>query len=208
MGCRRSDIARHCTERTVLVLLAMLLSACTEITTNDIIGTADAGWQINGEDTLRYDAAADMEGLWLGGWESEDAQVFFAQHAGAGSLNVWIPTLTDDGLDLVRTIAVFSELAGSGFLNVNPVIESGRDSLRYWPFRYISGEDQLRLHFLKEEFIISANEAEMISAIDTLESDRIEIDAHELSALLSDFDWEPWVVEEAMIWRRIGVLPE
>lgn len=193
---------------TLLAAAAMLLTACTEITTNGIIGTVDAHLRVSGEDTLLYDAAEDMEGLWLGGWESEALQVYFVQHAGAGSLNVWIPAWTDDGLELARTVAVVSDLAGNGFLNINPILEHGRDSLRFWPFRYISGEDQLRLHFLKEEFIVSAHEAEMISAIDTIESDRVEIDARELAAVLTDFEWEPWVLDEAMIWRRIGDLPE
>lgn len=193
---------------TALAVTAVLLCACTEITTNDIIGTVDAGWQINGDDTVRYDAASHMEGLWLGGWESEAAQTFFLEHAGVGSLNVWIPAWADDRLEMAWTVAVVSDLGGSGFLNINPIRDNARDSTRYWPFRYIPGEDQLRLHFLKEEFIISAHEAEMITAIDTLESDRIEIDAEQLAALLPNLDWEPWVLDEAMILRRIGRLPE
>ncbi len=199
---------RRSGEWTALALAAMLLSACTEITTNDIMGTVDASWRFTGEDTLQYDAAAELEGLWIGGWESEEDMVSFVEHVGVGSLKVWVPTWKDGILDFGGTVAVVSDLNGDGFLNINPMLEGGRDSARYWPFRYILGADKLRLHFLKEDFIISAHEAEMISAIDTIESDRIEIDAKQLATLLVEFEWEPWVVDEVMIWRRIGDLPE
>ncbi len=191
-----------------LTACGVILCGCTEITTNAIIGEVDLGWSINGADTVLHDVAADLEGTWLGGWESEEARTYFVEHAGAGSLRVWIPVWNNDALAFTMTVAVASQLGGDAFLNINPINDNGRDSTRYWPFRYVSENDQVRLHLMNEEFVRSAYEAKRLSAIDSLDDDRIGVDAGEIGSLLYEFDWEPWVVDEIMILRRVAELPE
>ncbi len=202
-----------------IVVSGLVLAGCAEVTSDHIIGEPGFGFWVSdtdslsapATDTLFFDRAEKLEGLWVASWLSEeDDQLYFIKHAGPARLRIAWTHWNGESFSTTETEAVVSTLDGQEYLNMHPVYDEGvADTSRYWLLRLWSGEDKVMLMVPDYDLLEEAVNAGTIQAAqDTSEDSRIHIFGKEsLDAYIVANGRLAWDDVDYLILRRILQVP-
>ncbi len=209
--------------RVCLALIAvsgLLLTGCAEVTSDHIIGEPGYGFWVRDTDTslarpadtLFFDRAEKLEGVWLAGWLSEgDDQLYFVKHSGPATLEIAWTYWSGEGFVTTQTEAVVSTLDGREYLNMRPVYEEGLiDTTKYWPLHLWSGDEKAILMVADFELLKEAlNDGTVEAVNDTTDESRIHVTGKaSFDSYIGDYGRLAWDDVDVLFLRRIMDITE
>lgn len=187
------------------VAISATTAACTEITSDGIVGVPDFEMTRTASgDSLIFDAAESIEGVWKSVSEDEN-DIYYVKWVDTSRAVIAFPYWGGSTFEVSQTEAITSRLGSGSYLNVRPFWGSDTpDTTGYMILRYVNKGDVLLLYVPDEDPITKAVETHVLDATE-IEDDEIRIHSKgALDSLLVELDWEGWVVDGPLVLHRVA----